>query len=145
MLIVLGTEQMDPSDNYGFLPTEQITIGLLSNLHLGPSDYLTDGSLCHAANGLVDHSIICLLAHHFLAPTADVGAIVSMINQRVNGLYMQVYLFVCLPAYCSFGPREDCSMKSWYQRSLKSRYNCTFRNGCQCCFQLRSKCHIIPQ
>lgn len=36
---------MDPSDNYGFLPTEQITIGLLSNLHLGPSDHLTDGSL----------------------------------------------------------------------------------------------------
>lgn len=86
---------MDPSDNYGFfvkyaiefvLPTEQITIGLLSNLHLGPSDHLTDGSLYHAANGLVDHSIICLLVHHFLAPTADVGAIAPMINHRVNGL-----------------------------------------------------------
>lgn len=77
---------MDPSDNYGFLQTEQITIGLLSNLHLGPSDQLTDGSLYQAANGLVDHSIICLLVHHFLAPIADVGAIAPMINHRVNGL-----------------------------------------------------------
>lgn len=41
--------------------------------------------------------------------------------------------------------KEDCSMKSWYQRSLKSRYNCTFQNGCQCYFELRSKCHIIPE
>lgn len=75
---------MDPSDNYGFLQTEQITIGLLSNLHLGPSDHLTDGSLYQAANGLVDHFIIWRLA--FLAPTADVGAIAPMINHRVNGL-----------------------------------------------------------